>query len=344
MTAFHSRLRSRGVTGSQLQLQLQLLARRPQQHATPTPSTTWSSPAAQPPTCGCRWHTTTTPDRGTGGKTAGREYGAAVAAAASALSPRGLPRRRRPAEDGKRFVREVSRLGVKGDWRGALSLLRRAEADGASVNVIMYNAAIAALAKSGRWKEAMSILDGMEEASKGVARDIVSFSSAMDACRAAGKADEAHALLSRMLLAGGSVKPNTRCFNTVLAALAKRGQYRRALSVVEADMPGAGAKPDLRTWSTLLDACRAGGEGGHEAASLLTRMKGAGFVPDVWCYNHCLNAASRRGEWELAFGLLEDMSEAGVQPNCWSYSAAMKACVNGGEWQMVPVSTVNDTR
>lgn len=245
----------------------------------------------------------------------------------------GLKSRRkfRPAEDGKRYVREVSRLGAQGSWRRVLSLLSTAEGDGAIVNKVMYNATIAALAKSMRWQEAISILDRMG------AKDARSFSSAMDACRAAGKPDEAYQLLSRMATREG-IKPNVWCFNAALSAFAKRGQYRRALSLVEVDMPGAGVVPDLRTWSTLLDACRAGGESGHQAVALLSRMRNAGFQPNVWCFNHCLNAASREGEWELAFGLLEDMGEAGVQPDCWSYSAAMKACVNAEEWQMVPVS------
>lgn len=274
--------------------------------------------------------------------------------------PRGLGLlRHRPAQDGKRFVREVQRLGVKGNWRGALSLLRTAEGDGARVNTIMYNAAMAALSKSGRWEEAIAVLDGMEKGKGGWApRDVWSFSSAMAACRAAGKADEAYGLLSRMMsqwnkqrsgAAGGGargsrsggggsdVKPNLWCFNTVLSALATRGQYRRALSVVEVDMADAGVTPDLRTWSTLIDACRTSGGSGHQTVELMSRIRSAGFEPDVWCFSHCLNAACRGGEWELALGLLEDMGRAGLQPDCWSYSSAMKACVNAEQWQMVPV-------
>ncbi|CAN0538895.1 unnamed protein product, partial [Scytosiphon promiscuus] len=83
--------------------------------------------------------------------------------------------------DGKRFVREVGRLGVARDWRGVLALLRAAEGDGRAVNQIMYNATIAALAKSGRWEEATLTLDRME--ANGVGLDATGFSSAMEACR-----------------------------------------------------------------------------------------------------------------------------------------------------------------
>lgn len=228
-------------------------------------------------------------------------------------------------------MREVSQLGARGDWRRVLSLLRMAEGDGYVVNNIMYNATIRALSKTRRWKEALSILDRM-----GV-KDVLSFCSAIDACRAAGKPDEAYGLLSRMTTTERSVKPNVWCFNSVLAAFAKRGQYRRALSVFEVDMPGAGVEPDLRTWATLLDACRISGGSGRQAVALLSRMRSAGVDPDVWCYNHCLSAASAGGEWELAFSLLEDMGREGVEPDGWSYSAAMKACVNAEEWQMVQV-------
>ncbi|CAN0361590.1 unnamed protein product, partial [Ectocarpus sp. 13 AM-2016] len=270
----------------------------------------------------------------------------ARAAASTAIRPRGPlspPRRllrNRPAEDGKRFVREAQRLGGQGKWGRVLSLLRQAEGDGAFVNHIMYNAAIGALSKSGRWKEATSVLESMP--GKGVAPDVVSYGAAMEACRAAsgGRPDEAYGILSRMTARAGSksVKPTGRCFNTVLATFAKSGRSRQALSLVEVDMVNAGVEPDLRTWSTLIGAYRAAGESGRDAAKLLGRMREAGVEPDVWCFNNCLNAASRRGEWELAFDLLEDMGEAGVEPNCWSYSAAMKACVNAEEWMLVPVS------
>lgn len=297
---FHSRLWQRGV-GAQLLLQQPTTPRRPQR--------------PPPPVLRSNNSTSTLPKVGD-------------------LAEPKSGRKFRPAEDGKRYVREVSRLGAEGNWRGVLSLLSMAEGDGTVVNRIMYNATIAALSKSMRWQEAIAVLDRMG------AKDVISFSSAMDACRAAGKPAEAYQLLSRMVTRREGVKPNTWCFNTVLSAFAKQGQYRRALSLVEVDMPRAGVMPNLRTWSTLLDACREAGETGQQAVSLLSRMKNAGLKPDIWCFNHCLNAASRGGEWELAFGLLEDMGKAEVRPNSWSYSAAMKACVNAKEYQMVPVSSL----
>lgn len=245
----------------------------------------------------------------------------------------------------------MQRLGVHGNWRGVLALLRRLEEDGSAVNHIMYNASMAALAKNARWKEAVAILDRMT--ARGVFRDDRSFCSAMDACRAARKPDQAYDVLSEMReqwanargeAGGRAAKPTPWCFNTVLAAFAKEGQARRALSLVEVDMAEEGVTPDHRTWSTLIDAYRAGGESGRETVALLERMKRAGAEPDIWCFNHCLNAASRRGEWELAFELLERMGREGVEPNSWSYSAVMKACANAEEWELVPVSFVGPTR
>eukprot|EP00752_Nemacystus_decipiens_P004588 g4188.t1 len=262
------------------------------------------------------------------------EYTSTLAKVEILAEPPPKPRRRfRPHGDGKRYVREVSRLGARGDGRGVLSLLRRAEEDGLVVNKIMYNATISALAKCKRWKEALSVLDRMG------AKDAMSYGGAIEACKAAGKPDEAYRLLRRMMTAAveGSVKLDVWCFNDVLEAFGKQGQFRRALSLFEVDMPKAGVEPDLRTWSNLVGACRAGGESGTRAVALVSRMRDAGFEPDVWCFNQCLSAASKAGEWELAFRLLEDMGEAGVQPDSYSYSAAMKACVEAEEWQMVPV-------
>lgn len=244
---------------------------------------------------------------------------------------------------------DVRRLGAHGNWRGVLDLLRRTEQDGAAVNHIMYNAALAALARNGRRREAVSILDGMGSA----LRDDRSFASAIEACRVAREPDEAYAVLCRIggekkqgvqpgeeirAAAAKVVAPTLWCFNTVLAAFAKEGWSRRAQSLVDVDMAKAGVTPNLRTWSSLIDAYRAAGESGRDAVALLERMTQAGVAPDIWCFNHCLNAASGRGEWELAFELLDRMRREGVAPDSWSYSLVMKACAKAEEWLLLPVS------
>ena len=109
-----------------------------------------------------RWHTIPTDSRKNSTpsppktKVPGAKSAELPASTRTTLSSRGLWRN---PKDGKRFVREAGRLGVAGDWRGVLALLRVAEGDGRAVNQIMYNATIAALAKSGRWEEATSTLE-----------------------------------------------------------------------------------------------------------------------------------------------------------------------------------------
>lgn len=234
----------------------------------------------------------------------------------------GLPRK---PEEGKRFVREVKRLGDSGNWRGALSLLRAAETDGRTVNSIMYNATIAALSRSARWQEAISILRSMK--ANGVERDVKGYSAAMVACREAGEWERALALLADMKEEG--IAPNLPTFCVALSACSKRGQWRSALSILEVDMASAGVSPNLQTWQIVLDACAVAGVG-DEAAALLPRIRASGIEPNVSIYERVIYATSKKGNWELALRMLEEIGKVGLRPTGRSFSAAMKACVEVG--------------
>ena len=244
---------------------------------------------------------------------------------------RGVPASRgkfRNPDEGKRFVREVKRLGEAGDWREAISLLRAAEKDGRAVNQIMYNATIAALSRSGRWQEAMSILRSME--ANGVERDVRGFAAAMVACREAGEWERAVGLLEEMKAEG--IAPNFPTFCVALSACSRKGQWRRALSLLEVDMASAGVEPNLKAWQIVLDACVVAGRG-EEAAAYLPRMRAAGVEPNVSCYERVIYATAKKGNWELALQMLEDMGDAGLSPSGRSFAAAMKTCVEVGRKQ-----------
>lgn len=234
----------------------------------------------------------------------------------------GLPRK---PEEGKRFVREMKRLGDTGNWRGALSLLRAAETDGRAVNKIMYNATIAALSRSARWKDAISILRSMK--ANGVERDVKGYSAAMVACREAGEWERAIALLADMK--EERITPNLPTFCVALSACSKRGQWRNALSILEVDMASAGVSPSLQTWQIVLDACAVAGVG-DEAAALLPRIRKSGIEPNVSIYERVIYATSKNGNWELALRMLEEIGKVGLRPTGRSFSAAMKACVEVG--------------
>jgi pentatricopeptide repeat protein len=86
----------------------------------------------------------------------------------------------------------VSSLGRRGQCDAALRELGNIRA----CNVFHYNAALDACSKTGRWRDAIAILDEMEKA--GTVPDAISFNCVIRACGSAGRAEEAFQLLEMM--------------------------------------------------------------------------------------------------------------------------------------------------
>jgi len=86
----------------------------------------------------------------------------------------------------------VSSLGRRGECDAALRELGNIRA----CNVFHYNAALNACSKTGRWRDAIAILNEMEKA--GTVPDAISFNCVIRACGSAGRAEEAFQLLEMM--------------------------------------------------------------------------------------------------------------------------------------------------
>jgi pentatricopeptide repeat protein len=119
-----------------------------------------------------------------------------------------------------------------------------------------------------------------------------------------------------------TLKPST--FQVVLAALAKKLQWREALHLldfmVEWNIPRT-----VVTYNTVISACAKAREVGM-AKSLLYRMKQRDHVrPDEISYNAVIGACANTARWKEALDMLDQCyREPGVTPNIFIYTNAMR--------------------
>ena len=132
----------------------------------------------------------------------------------------------------------VSACGNGGQWQRALDLLNRMSESGMTVNVITYNAAIAALATAARnnaaassssgdggggsvgldgenlWVRALDLLERMREG--GCAPDAYSYSAAISACGSGGRWEESLGLIEAMRGGGIRTRPNRIAYTAAI--------------------------------------------------------------------------------------------------------------------------------
>jgi pentatricopeptide repeat protein len=109
-------------------------------------------------------------------------------------------------------VQAIRALGHEGQWAAVLTALQAVQAP----DLVLYNAAISAVSKSGRWREALDLMDTMRANS--VAPDVVTYSCAISAAAKGGELKRALTLLGEMGTQG--VAPNVVTYNTALTGCA----------------------------------------------------------------------------------------------------------------------------
>lgn len=154
----------------------------------------------------------------------------------------------------------------KGEWKAVLEALAAAEKDAAAGNassgsktpmsVYMYGSCIAAMAKNGRWKEALEIVDRM--IANGVVPNAYALSAAIKACGAALRWREALGLYDKMI-DSGILKPDLFCLSAAIDAAGRSGQTEVALRLL-GDLRAAGIQPDRFVYR-YVRKCRRRGEG-----------------------------------------------------------------------------------
>jgi len=198
------------------------------------------------------------------------------------------------------------------------------------VDLRLYNAYMAAMAKCGRVNEVLKAFKEME--ASGLRGDVVSFCSVMNAHAKTGDFAKANDTFALMVSRG--VSPNERAYSILIDAYAQWGHVDKAFQVLQ-DMEsraedGSSCMPNAVTYSSLIKACGRGGQV-NLAIQTFTRMKNAGIEPNVVTWTALIDACGKGGRIDLAHALFHEMINRGVPPNMVTCSAMISAFVKKGE-------------
>lgn len=196
--------------------------------------------------------------RGWGGRIATRAGG-------GSSKSRGRPRNNSSIE----YVVLLGELKRTGNWISAIDEYKKAsEAPGFCR--VMYNATIATLSRSPRWRVALSVYQEMKEA--GHTPDAYSFNAAIQACVHGREEALAFDLFAEMPAAG--VTPDAFTYNHLISSCGAAGKWETALQLVQ-DMDKSGLRVNSMTYNATIVAC--GNAGKPEVAvGLLDEMREKG--------------------------------------------------------------------
>ncbi|KAF8072806.1 jmj4 [Scenedesmus sp. PABB004] len=223
--------------------------------------------------------------------------------------------------------------------RGA-GVARRAQmlAEGLQPNLVTFNTLLEVYAKRGMWREAVGVLDTLEQqvrarpraaprrragpgrsrasaprrrAAQRLVPEPRTFNIVMNACNAAGQHASCIAVHGRMV--GAKVPPTVGTYNAVVLAHCKLEQPSSAQALFS-EMPRAGCMPTHTTFITLLQSAEAHGQAAV-AVSLLEQMSALSLRLTPQCYAAAIGACAAAGQLATARRLLGDMlasSKAGM--------------------------------
>ncbi|CAM9836581.1 unnamed protein product [Ectocarpus sp. 4 AP-2014] len=229
------------------------------------------------------------------------------------------------------FIAEMQELKRTGDWIGIIDMYKQAcDDENVTLNRVMINTTVAALARSPRWQVSLSILQEMRDAAT-ITPDAYTFNAALMAC-AHGRQDRlAFALLGEMREAG--IKPDSFTFTHLATVCGHKGEWERAFSLIE-EMRGAGIRPYCVAYNAVIVACGNAGEHAR-AVGVLEQMREEGVQLTEGTYSAAIAACGKAGQWEGAVDLLEEMKEGrdNLEPNEYCYNSAISACERASRWQ-----------
>lgn len=221
-------------------------------------------------------------------------------------------------------------------------------------DVVSYNSVLHALARSGNWRQAESILRQMEQMD-GVMPTVVSYASAIDAhakSRRRGSANHADELLQKLeglyqeALSRGDddkaeqLKPNMHVYSTVMNAYAKSYDCKpiaanrvekllRTMERLYAEGDIA-MKPNLIAYNTAINAfVRCPDiQAPYRAGAIVQRMIAFDVTPDVVTYNSLINVWAKSSDSSAGQRAIEILEEMYKLEESSSGRNLMKANVN----------------
>lgn len=189
------------------------------------------------------------------------------------------------------------------------------------------------LARGSRLKALWDFLNDMSRRGNGGLVTTATVTCLIKVLGEEGFVNEALALFYRMKKF--HCKPDVYAYNTVIYALCRVGNFRKARFLLEQmELPGFRCPPDTFTYTILISsycryslqtACRkAIRRRLWEANHLFRIMLFKGFVPDVVTYNALINGCCKTYRIERALELFEDMNKRSCTPNQVTYNSFIR--------------------
>jgi len=250
--------------------------------------------------------------------------------------------------------------GRDAPWHQALALVEEANAKTSGLTVVGYNAALSALARSGKVDEAVFLC--YEASERKVQMDAISYSVLMRSCERAERWTdmlkfavemEANGFEMDGLALSGALHACERTGDAdgALAYLDKMKNLQTSTSGDETNRHRRthgrkrdGAREDIRgpdgvAYALAVGACARAGRL-REALGLLDEMKKTtptahlgndnkmlgGKTAEVVAYTAAIGGCAKEGQWKVAMKLIYAMRERNITPNVITYSAAINAC------------------
>ena len=192
-------------------------------------------------------------------------------------------------------------------------------------NVLTWTAMTTGLARHGRGKEALELLDEMvaaAPATDGVKPNAVTFTGLFSACCHAGLVKEGLQLFHTMQSSKFRVMPRMQHYGCIVDLLGRAGHLKEAYEFIKR-MP---VQPDSILWRSLLSACKVHGDVamGEEVGKLLLQLQPqqsfADFVAASEDFIALSNVYASAERWEDAETVREAMKIKGIEtkPGCSS--------------------------
>ncbi|KAK9811755.1 hypothetical protein WJX72_009549 [[Myrmecia] bisecta] len=212
-------------------------------------------------------------------------------------------------------------------------------AAGLQPSVVTFNTLITAHAHRGAWVDALDVLHHMyRQQGHGVMPNTITYNSVLAALNTGAMlAPPAELLIiaTRALgvfdqLAGmPGVLADLTTFNTLIAVLARTGQWQKALAIYDL-MTSQGFMHDAGTASALILAyC----QGRHLQAALRVWawLRSSGLEADLPACNALLEASAESGAWEQALQIFEAMHTSKTPPDARSFNILLTALREAGQ-------------
>ncbi|KAG5181564.1 hypothetical protein JKP88DRAFT_165458, partial [Tribonema minus] len=223
-----------------------------------------------------------------------------------------------------------------GDWQQALQILHSIPC--ARVTKHQCHAALDALARGGRYKEASDLIS-VFMARTLVAPGVWEYTAVINAYVTGGKWQRALQLYDRMLdaLPGASLLRSTHH-----ARMKAYWEGHKRLEVLTAfeDMVEAGIAPTLMEFTLAMQACAAMVQHGDTkrykaAANLLQEMQMLKVKPDAFLMELAADCFAAAGQAAMALQVVQEMKQMSMAVPAGLNTAVLRACAKSDQWRSV---------